>query len=230
MTEDRLVLDLLGDRHVVEAGGALTFGRRADLVVDHNPFMHRVVGRVVHREDVWWVQNHGATTRLELHDLESHVVHVVGPGGELPVTADRFTIRFASGPTTYEIDGERHGPRRAVSGVGDPTGTATVDFGSVPLSPEQHLLLVALLESSRRNDGAIEGNAVIARRLGWTPKKFHRKLDAICDKLARQGVRGVKGELGGAADLRRNRVLEHALGAGLISAGDLGLLRAQRPA
>ncbi|MFZ4519204.1 MAG: hypothetical protein ACOYOP_12495, partial [Microthrixaceae bacterium] len=102
-------------------------------------------------------------------------------------------------------------------------GTATVDFGQVPLSPEQHLLIVALYESSLRC-GTIEGNSVIARRLRWTPKKFHRKLDAVCDKLARAGVPGLKGQLGELAETRREALVAHALGTGLVGPSDLGIL------
>jgi len=222
---DRLTLDFLGDRRTLGPGDGLTFGRRADLVIDDNPFMHRVVGRVVHREGVWWLQNHGSSTRVRLVDPAVGVDLELAPGQQLPVTASAFLVRFRCGTTSYEIDGERDGPELAVDGAGEVLGTATVDFGAVPLSPEQHLLVVALYDSARRNGGVPEGNSVIARRLGWTPKKFHRKLDAVCDKLHRQGVRALKGTTDELAETRRSVLVDHAVNTGLVGPGDLGLLR-----
>ena len=222
---DDLMIDFLGEEHLVTPGESLTFGRRGDLVVDDNPFMHRVVGRFVHRQGVWWLQNHGTSIRVELRETATLVVHPVLPGQQVAVTPASFVIRFTAGPTDYEFEGEL---RRGPLGVDDRSsvfGTATVDFGSVPLSPEQHLLLVALYESSLRTGGEIEASAVLSRRLGWTAKKFHRKLDMVCDKLARAGVRGLKGSYATAADNRRTVLLNHALTSGLVSDGDLGLMR-----
>jgi hypothetical protein len=222
---DELTLDLLGDRRTIGPGGSVTFGRRADLVVDENPFMHRIVGRVTHREDIWWLQNHGSSLRVHLFDPVVGVDHELAPGQQLPGTATVFHIRFRAGATAYEIDGERSGPRLVLDDAGEVVGTATMDFGAVPLSPEQHLLMVALYDSAQRNGGVPEGNAMIAARLGWTPKKFHRKLDAVCEKLHRQGVRGVKGTTAGLAETRRSVLVDHAVNAGLVGPGDLGLLR-----
>jgi hypothetical protein len=44
----------------------LNFGRAGDLPVDSNQFMHRLVGRVVSREGVWWLQNLGTRIRPAL--------------------------------------------------------------------------------------------------------------------------------------------------------------------
>lgn len=220
-----LALALFDDVQRVTASDSLTFGRRADLVVDANPFMHRVVGRIVHRQGAWWLQNHGSSTRIELCSPHRGSSLIAGPGEQLPVVSTEFLVRFTAGPTAYELSGQRSGVELTIDESGSIIGTSTLDFGSVPLSPEQHLLLVALYESASRNHGSIEGSSTIARRLGWTPKKFHRKLDAVCLKLSRQGVRGLKGDTADQADCRRAALLEHALNAGLVGSGDLGLLR-----
>ncbi|MBM3663942.1 MAG: hypothetical protein FJW94_13920 [Actinobacteria bacterium] len=222
-----LTVGFLDERVELAPGDELTFGRRADLVLDENPYMHRVCGRLVHRQGVWWLQNHGSHLRLELEDLDGAGPAELMPGQQLPVTARRSAVRLAAGPANYELE---LGVDVALD-LGDtdvPVGTATVDFGAVPLSPEQHLLLVALFDSSRRNRGAVEGNAVIAARLGWTAKKFHRKLDAVCDKLHREGVRGLRSEPGSGlnAELRRAVLVRHAVNSGLVGPGDLGLLSA----
>ena len=46
-----LSVDYLGEIHTVGEDERLSFGRRADLVVDENPYMHRVVGRFEARDD-----------------------------------------------------------------------------------------------------------------------------------------------------------------------------------
>ncbi len=223
-TGDRLALGILGEWRTIGPADALTFGRRADLHVDVNRFMHRVVGRVVHRQGAWWLQNHGTTGRLTLSGRSDHSSIVVAPGEQVPIAPTEFAIRFTAGPTDYELDGHRSGRPLRLDRTGVAEGTATVEFGAVPLSAEQHLLIVALHDSAVRNDGSIEGSATIAHRLGWTTKKFHRKLDAICTKLDRQGVRGLKGDSGDLATSRRTVLLEHALDTGLVGSGDLGLL------
>lgn len=218
-----LTIESAGRTHFVRPGNGLRFGRVADLVVDDNPFMHRVVGRFVHREGVWWLQNHASRSRIELRDLDHHTTLQAAPGQQLPVIGHSFAVNFTAGPTAYELHGRREGPAVNLDDSGDVVGTATIDFGTIPLSPEQHLLIVSLYESSLRCD-AIEGNSVIARRLGWTPKKFHRKLDAVCDKLHKSGVPGVRGQLGELAETRRDSLVAHAVRTGLVSPDDLGML------
>jgi hypothetical protein len=58
-------------------------------------------------------------------------------------------------------------------------------------------------------------------RLGWTLAKFNRKLDHLCEKLARSGVRGVHGDLGLLASDRRRVLVEHAVAVGLVRVDDL---------
>jgi hypothetical protein len=146
------------------------------------------------------------------------------PSQQVPVVGKRFAVRFAAGPTSYELTGVREG--QEISGDADmvAVGTATMDFGDVPLSPEQHLLVVALYESRLRT-GEIEGNTAIALRLGWTPKKFNRKLDTICEKFTRAGVRGLKGSASELAEGRRSTLVNHCESVGLVGPHDVDLLR-----
>lgn len=205
--------------------GELTFGRAGDLAIDSNQFMHRLVGRVVSREGVWWLQNLGTRIRLELIDVDAGTTMELAPGQQLPIAAVNFSVRFAAGPTTYELAGRRSGSPMGHTSEGEVVGTATVDFGDIPLSPEQHLLLVSLYESKLRT-GRIEGNSVLASRFGWTNNKFNRKLDAICEKLNRVGVEGVKGSPGVNAEGRRENLLSWALSNGVVTRNDLALVRA----
>ncbi|MEZ5239141.1 MAG: hypothetical protein R2716_09415 [Microthrixaceae bacterium] len=221
----RLSIDFVGRIRELDPGEDLTFGRAADLVVDDNHFMHRVVGRFVEREGIWWLQNLGTRSRLEMLDNSSGARLELAPGQQLPVVATEFTVRFSAGPANYELVGRRSGEPLRADDAGDVVGTATVDFGDVPLSPEQHLLIVALFESKLRT-GRIEGGSVMARRLGWSANKYNRKLDVVCEKLHRAGVPGVKGEVGLNADGRRETVLNWALTNGVVTRSDLRLVRA----
>jgi hypothetical protein len=220
-----LAVAFIDEHRELVDGEDLTFGRAADLVVDDNQFMHRLVGRFVCREGVWWVQNLGTRSRLEMLDVESGTLLELAPGQQLPIVARTFVVRFTAGPTTYEIKGTRSGDALRADVAGEVVGTATVDFGDVPLSPEQHLLVVALFESKLRM-GRIEGGNVMAARLGWSANKFNRKLDVVCEKLHRAGVPGVKGAVGLNADGRRETVLNWALSNGVVTRNDLALVRA----
>lgn len=220
-----LSIEFVGEVREVDPSADLTFGRGADLVMDDNHFMHRVVGRFVAREGIWWLQNLGTRSRLEMLDVATGSILELAPGQQLPVVATDFTVRFSAGPTNYELTGKRSGEPLRADAEGDVVGTATVDFANVPLSPEQHLLVVALFESKLRA-GRIEGGGVMARRLGWSANKYNRKLDVVCEKLHRAGVPGVKGEVGLSADGRRETVLNWALSNGVVTRSDLSLVRA----
>jgi hypothetical protein len=98
----------------------------------------------------------------------------------------------------------------------------------MPLTYDQRLLIIALAEHVLRGDGrgagAVPSSAEAAQRLGWTITKFNRKLDNVCQKLARIGVRGLHGEAGALASNRRARLIEYALAARMVGPEDLELL------
>jgi len=100
--------------------------------------------------------------------------------------------------------------------------------GPVSLSPDQKLLVLALAEHSLRRTGTgptvLPATSDAARRVGWTEKRFNKKLDALCQKLAAAGVRGVHGEPGRLASNRRARVVEYCMSARLVVVEDLRLL------
>ena len=93
------------------------------------------------------------------------------------------------------------------------------------MTPDQKLLVVALCESFLRTtyagQGQIPSSAKAAERLGWTTTKFNRKLDNVCDKLNKMGVRGLVGSTGRTASNRRVRLVEYALAARLVTAEDI---------
>ena len=102
-------------------------------------------------------------------------------------------------------------------------GQTTV--GVPKLTESQKVLIVVLAEQILRRDGtgssAIPSSAQAAARLGWSLTKFNRKLDNVCDKLDRNGVRGLRGGPQQLAVNRRARLVEHAVASRIVSADQL---------
>ena len=71
---------------------------------------------------------------------------------------------------------------------------------------------------------ALPTSSEAARRLGWTLTRFNRKLDHVCEKLERQGVRGLHGAPGRLASNRRARLVEYALASRIVTRDDLSLI------
>ncbi len=230
MTDENatLTVEFCGEHHELASEDTLTFGRRGDIVVDDNPYLHRVVGRFVHRQGVWWLQNQGTRITVELRDLRSATRLSISPGQQVALVSPAFSVHFGAGPTTYELIGSRvaSGVDETVESM-DAVGTVTIDFGVVPLSSEQHLLLVALCEMRLIDSDSMPTNQSLASRLGWTITKYNRKLDHLCAKLTREGVRGLRGGPDGVATDRRQALIDHALSVALVTPGDLGMLARQ---
>ena len=70
----------------------------------------------------------------------------------------------------------------------------------------------------------LPSSAKAAERLGWTITRFNRKLDNVCDKLDRIGVKGLRGGPGALATNRRARLVEYAVASRLVTGDDLPLL------
>ena len=50
-----LLVDFCGETTSLAPGEEISFGRAADLAIDDNPYLHRVVGRFEHRAGRWSV-------------------------------------------------------------------------------------------------------------------------------------------------------------------------------
>ena len=226
-----LVIDFVGEVRTVAEEQSLTFGRMADLVVDDaNQYLHRVVGRFFFHGDAWWLENLGAHVALDLATTDGTVAHLppCTDPAQPPVTIvprGDFALTFEAGGLSYRIDG--HAPARpAAAGAGEhPTGPATATFGHVPLTDEERALLVALCRPVLLDPTAgpedLVPNRELARDLGWPVTKFNRKLDYLCTRLTKVGVRGLQGGRGSEAVNRRWRLVEHAVASRMITADDL---------
>lgn len=226
MTVDSVLVNFCGEQHRATSKRPLTIGREGDVVIDDNPYLHRLFLRVEMVGDLWWLANTGSRLTVTVADPDGLMQAWLGPGARLPLVFDHTKAWFTAGPTTYEVSVHH------ADAVWGPAGTAqsadgVTTVGRVELTTDQRLMLLALAEPvlrGERGQGLLPTNATAARRLGWTLTKFNRKVDNVCARMAGQGVRGLHGEPGDLAAGRRARLVEYAVATRLICAGDLGLL------
>lgn len=225
-------MEFVGAHAVVHPGDTLTFGRAGDIVIDEsNQFLHRVVGRFYFHRGLWWLENLGRHIELDLiADGGSHVrLAAVQPGEPPPVTpltSPRARLAFEAGGLPYELElAVRGAPMPAAPVSPAAPGVETSAYGHVDLSADMRRLLVLLAEPVLRDPSAgpdtLPANKEIARRLGWSVTTFNRRLDRLCARLTRSGVRGLQGARGAEATTRRWRLVEHAISARLVTRADL---------
>lgn len=223
MTGATLTVDFAGEVHELAPGETLEFGRGAELDIDSNPYLHRRVGRLFFQSGNWFLANLGRSTHLTVVDDETLSQATLAPGRELALTFLPATVRFRAGRATYEL--LLHGDSQRVELSGEPNGPGdTVTVSNLPLTPDQHLLIVALAEPTLREplEGIqIPSNRQAAARLGWSITKFNRKLDNVCAKLTKAGVPSLHGAPGALASSRRRALVEFALESGLVTTSDL---------
>lgn len=226
--DEALVLDFAGEIHRIPHDQAFTIGREGDLALDDNPFLHRRFLVLQWQTGLWWVVNVGSRLGTTVAEAEGSSRSWVAPGARVPLVFPRMALVFTAGATTYEILLEVPGPLYEVNPPepGPSQGETTV--GQVSLTPSQHLLILSLAEPWLRRTGTgpvdLPRNADAAARLGWSMTRFNRKLDNVCDKLDRLGVKGMRGGLRSHASYRRNALVEYALAARLVTVRDLPLL------
>lgn len=222
-----LVVDYCGEEYVVAAGETFTVGRDADLVVDENPFLHRRIVEFSHENGFWWVANVGSRLAVTVSGEAGSLQSLVGPGSRIPVVLGSLAVLFSAGETTYEID-----VRCSVPAFDTPPARPVDDgdltLGAVALTPSQFHLILALAEHMLRRAGSgpsdLPSNRRAAQRLGWSQTTFNRKLDNVCDKFSRAGVKGLRGGSGQHAINRRVRLVEYAVAARIVRPEHLPLL------
>jgi hypothetical protein len=219
-----VTVDFCGEIHHVTDKQPLTIGREGDVVVDDNPYLHRRFLTIEHVRGLWWLANVGGQLTATVCDDNGLLQAWLAPGARIPLVFQRTTVWFTAGPTTYDFSVFMEDPPfMPVSSDVVDVGATTV--GRLSFTPDQKMLIVVLAEPMlRRGDrgsGQIPSNADAASRLGWTLTKFNRKLDNVCEKLAKQGVRGLHGDAGRLAASRRSRLVEYALAARLVAVDDL---------
>lgn len=227
-----LVVDFCGERHTATPGESLVIGREGDVEVDDNPYLHRRFLSIDLHESLWWLSNVGTQLTATVSDPDGTVQSWLAPGARVPLVFAHTVVRFTAGPTTYDLTIELDEPAFEATLV-DVADSGDTTIGPMAFTPDQRLLIIALAEPLLAGDGigsgSIPSSAEAARRLGWTITKFNRKLDNVCQKLTKVGVRGLHGGAGALASNRRSRLVEYALAARLVNRADLELLDIGNP-
>jgi len=227
-----LSIDYCGVVATVDREHTFVIGRDADLHIDDNPFLHRRFLAVSFQSGWWALTNIGSQLSATVSDADGRMEAFLAPGASLPLVFATTVVRFTAGPTTYELEIVNDEPSfEAHVAVEPDSGETTV--GTTSLTPDQRLLIVALAEPVLRGDGrasvSVPSLADATARLGWTGTKLNRKLDNVCQKLTKLGVRGLHGGPDKLASNRRTRLVEYAVSTRLVTKADLELLDAPRP-
>jgi hypothetical protein len=223
-----LEVEFCGAINTVPADARFIIGREGDLILDEdNRFLHRHFLEIYFRQDSWIIENIGSNLWATVSGRSEPFQARLGPGTLMPLTCPEMIIRFTAGTTDYEVGLvvpqliQASGPDRQIR-----DGEMTV--GRISVVHEQRLLIVALAEPSLRAGGtslvSLPTSQEAARRLGWAMPKFERKLDNVCEKLTKLGVKGLKGSIDRLASDRRARLVEYAMDVGMVSTADLPLL------
>ena len=222
-------LEFCGEWYDIAPDDPFYIGREGALQIDDNPYLHRRFLRIAHVEDLWWIENVGSRLSATLADRDGNTQAWLAPGARLPLVYAATTILFTAGPTTYEVNLLNPNPTFAPAKA-EPTHVGDTTIGPVTLTPSQHLLVLALAEPvlAGRGTASIPTSAPAAARLGWALTKFNRKLDNVCDKLDRNGVRGLRGGPQKLAVNRRARLVEHAVASRIVAADQLPALDEER--
>ncbi|MEZ0579870.1 hypothetical protein [Nocardioides sp. MH1] len=230
MNEDpgpSLTLDFAGEVLTAAPGKELTVGRSGDLEIDDNPYLHRDFLRFEHRDAMWWIVNVGGRLAAYLTDAQGLMRSTLAPGARLPLVFPRTLVTFAAGETLYEIIVDV--PDTPYESVRPPhTGSGTTTIVPGQFTESQLLAILALAEPVLRRSGSgageIPSTSQAATRLGWSTKRFDKKIENICDKLTAAGVRGLRGAGVRMASNRRLHLVEYAVSTLLVTPEDLPLL------
>ncbi len=227
-----VTVDFCGELYPVTPGESLVIGREGALEIDDNPYLHRRFLQVSDHDSLWWLTNIGTALTATVADEQGTMQAWLAPGARLPLVFDKTVVWFTAGPTTYELDIFLNTPPFVqVTEESSESGSTTI--GRMSFTPDQRLLILSLCEPvlrlGNRGAGTIPSSADAAKRLRWTLTKFNRKLDNVCDKLTRSGIRGLHGGPEKLAVNRRARLVEYALAARLVEKADLDLLDAAGP-
>jgi len=225
VSENVVQLEFCGEWYPLSREEPFYVGREGALQIDDNPYLHRRFLRISHAEDLWWIDNVGSRLSATLADGNGNTQAWLAPGARLPLVYAHTTVLFTAGPTTYEVNLVNPEPPFAPAKA-EPVHVGETTIGPVSFTESQHLLVLALAEPvlTGRGSASIPTSAQAAARLGWALTKFNRKLDNVCDKLHRNGVRGLRGGPQQLAVNRRARLVEHAVASRLVSSDQLPAL------
>ena len=225
----RLWVDFSGELIEVPPAEPFGIGRQAELSLEENPFLHRRIVELSWDGSFWWIANVGSRLAVTVSGGAGTLQSWLPSGARVPLVLPEVSVLFTAGQTTYELVLKLEGASfEPVEPESQPVEDGDLTLGAVDLTFTQFQLLVALAENSLRRAGtgasALPTNAAAAERLGWPLTTFNRKLDNVCDKYSRAGVKGLRGEVGEMATNRRARLVEYVIAARIITADHLAAL------
>ena len=228
-----LTVDFCGEVFAPVIGVPFYIGREADLSIDSNRFLHRRFLMLSEHDGVWMLSNVGTQLAATVSDSTGRMEAFLSPGAALPIVFEHTRVCFTAGPTTYDVlIVNTEATFRPPVAHDMESGETTI--GATSLTVDQRRLIVSLAEPRLRGDGRasvmLPTSVVAAQRLGWTTTKFNRKLDNVCEKLSRLGVRGLHGDETSLASNRRARLVEYAIATRLVTRTDLACLEILGPA
>lgn len=219
-----LSLEFCGEWYRINPEEPFLIGREGPLEIDDNQYLHRRFLVISFHEGLWWIDNIGSRLSATLADIDGATQAYLQPGARLPIVYSETTILFTAGPTTYEMRLVNDQPAYTTSNVVETAETGETTIGPVQLTASQQLLVLALAEpvlTGRGTTSSIPSSQVAADRLGWSITRFNRKLDHVCERLTKYGVRGLHGNPNKLAVNRRARLVEHAVATRLVTADEL---------
>ncbi|MDR0847637.1 MAG: hypothetical protein LBN10_01110 [Propionibacteriaceae bacterium] len=234
--QDQAVSDLRGcvtveyedEVFTISADGPFDIGREADLSLDENPYLHRRFLRILNEHGFWWIVNIGSSTAVTVYDPKTGAQAWLEPTNRLPLIFGHVIVVFAAGPCEYRLEIHNDAPTWQENRLAFPvSGETTAEV--LTWTPAQKLVIVALAEPMLTGRGkgivGIPSNKDAALKIGWSLKRFERKIDNICSKLDMLGVEGMRGGPQQHASGRRVRLVEWAVSTGFVTASDVALLR-----
>lgn len=226
-----LEVELAGERYKLLPGQDFTMGRVGDLVIDENPYLHRSFLQLSHEDGFWWLTNVGNRAAAQLSDTLGLSRSTLTPGSRMPLVFEQTVVTFSAGRFSYEINLTLDSAVYEPVPVPEPPQNADTTIGDTTFTDSQLLAILVLAEPllRRAGTGAWEVPTAVqaARRLGWSQTKFNRKLDNVCDKLDKLGVRGLKGTPDRQALGRRAVLAEYAVNAHIVTVAYLPVLEAE---
>lgn len=227
-----LEVEYAGERHELMPGRDFSMGRVGDLVIDDNPYLHRNFLTLAFADGFWWISNVGNRAAAVLSDPAGLSRSTLTPGARMPLVFGHTVVTFAAGPYSYELNLTLDSPAWVNQRPDRSPSDGDTTIGPTTFTDSQLLAILALAEPLLRGTGTaswqVPSAVNAAKRLGWTQTRFNRKLDNVCDKLDRVGVRGLKGGPGKQALSRRVVLAEYAVNAKIVTPVHLPALEAER--
>ena len=214
-----LTVEFVGEVHT--ATDSLTFGRAAQLCIDDNEYMHRLVGEFYWSGDLWWLRNLGSRIPLTLISHDGKRVELP-PGAVQALSGGGGTVRFQAGRTDYELTYRGADSQLASSTAASLTGPGATLHIDLELTPREVDFLVVFCAPhlGQALGGAAPSYAVVAETWGVSVKTVDNTLQNLRRKIREAGLTGAD-----SSDALASFVIVH----GLVRQADLDWARINEP-